>query len=221
MSTNKKPAILGLDLETYSSADLPKCGVYRYVEAPDFEILLCAYAFDEEEVRIVDMACGEKLPQEVVDALRDPEIKKAAWNASFERTCLSRYLGHQLSPKGWYCSMVQAASLSLPLALKNAAEVLKTGEQKDRAGENLIRYFSVPCKPTKSNGGRTRNLPEHDPDAWQQFKNYCLQDVRTERDIRRKLERFPMPDISTRTVLISGRCLRFSSIPTICRMCQI
>jgi DNA polymerase len=139
-----KPKVLGLDLETYSSADLPKCGVYRYVEAEDFVILLCAYAFDDEEVKIVDMACGEPLPQEVVDALEDVGIIKAAWNAQFERTCLSKYLGHQLSPEGWRCSMVHAASLSLPLSLKNAADVLKTGEQKDRAGENLIRYFSLP-----------------------------------------------------------------------------
>lgn len=196
ITQNRPPAsgVLSIDLETFSSVDLPKCGVYRYVESPDFEILLFAYAFDDEEVQIIDMAGGEAIPKEVLDALEDGSIIKAAWNAQFERTCLSKYLGHQLSPDSWRCSMVHAASLSLPLSLKEAAKVLKTGEQKDRAGENLIRYFSIPCKPTKSNGGRTRNLPEHDPEGWQQFKDYCLQDVRTERDIRRRLENFPLPD---------------------------
>ena len=188
------PQVLSIDLETYSSADLSKCGVYRYVEADDFEILLLAYAFDEDEVRIVDMACGESVPQEIWDAIDDPGIIKAAWNAQFERTCIGHYLGRVLSPDSWQCSMIHAASLSLPLALRNAALVLKTGEQKDRAGENLIKYFSMPCKPTKSNGGRTRNLPQHDPEGWRKFKDYCLQDVRTERDIRKRLEAFPMPE---------------------------
>lgn len=188
-----KPTILGIDLETYSDVDLGKCGLYRYVEG-DFHILIFAYAFDDDEVTVVDMAQGEQIPQEVLAAIDDPEIIKAAWNAQFERTCIGKYLGRRLSPVGWRCSMVHAASLSLPLALKNAAKVLKTGEQKDRAGENLIRYFSVPCKPTKSNDGRTRNLPEHNPEGWKQFKAYCAQDVRTERDIRKRLEQFPMPD---------------------------
>lgn len=182
-----------LDLETYSDVDLGNCGVYRYVEG-DFHILLFAYAFDDDPVRIVDMACGEELPQEVVDAIFDSNIIKCAWNAQFERTCLSRFFGTQLSPDSWRCSMIHAASLSLPLKLKTAAEVLKTGEQKDRAGEDLIKYFSVPCKPTKTNGGRTRNLPEHAPEKWQMFKDYCLQDVRTERDIRKRLEQFPLLD---------------------------
>jgi len=185
--------VLSIDLETYSDVDLGNCGVYRYVEG-DFHILLFAYAFDDEDVKIVDLACGEELPKEVVDAIFDEKIIKAAWNASFERTCLSRYFGTRLSPDSWQCSMVWAASLSLPLALKNAAVVLKTGEQKDKAGEALIRYFSIPCKPTKTNGGRTRNLPEHDMDGWRRFKDYCLQDVRTERDIRQKLEYFPLPE---------------------------
>lgn len=191
MCTARK--VLSIDLETYSDVDLGNCGVYRYVEG-DFHILLFAYAFDDEDVKIVDLACGEELPKEVVDAIFDEKIIKAAWNASFERTCLSRYFGTRLSPNSWQCSMVWAASLSLPLALKNAAIVLKTGEQKDKAGEALIRYFSIPCKPTKTNGGRTRNLPEHDMEGWQRFKDYCLQDVRTERDIRRKLEYFPLPE---------------------------
>lgn len=183
---------LQIDIETYSDVDLPSCGVYRYVEG-DFHILLFAYAFGDEDVKCVDMACGEQLPQEVVNAIFDDSIIKSAWNAQFERTCLSKYFGTQLSPDSWQCSMVWAASLSLPLKLKNAAEVLKTGEQKDDAGERLIRYFSLPCKPTKANGGRTRNLPEHAPEDWEKFKSYCIQDVRTERDIRRKLESFSLP----------------------------
>ena len=182
---------LSIDIETYSDVDLSKCGVYKYVEG-DFHILLFAYAFDDEDVKIVDLACGEELPQEVLDAIGDPNVIKWAWNAQFERTCIGHYLGRVLSPDSWRCSMVQAASLSLPLSLKEAAKALKTGEQKDKAGENLIRYFSVPCKPTKSNGGRTRNLPEHNPEGWQQFKDYCMQDVRTERDIRKRLEVFPL-----------------------------
>ena len=183
--------MLSIDLETFSDIDLSSCGVYRYVEG-DFHILLFAYAFDDEDVRVVDMACGEELPQEVRDAIFDETVIKAAWNAQFERTCLSRYFGTQLSPDSWQCSMIWAASLSLPLKLKTAAEVLKTGEQKDDAGERLIKYFSVPCKPTKTNGGRTRNLPEHAPEDWKLFKSYCMQDVRTERDIRHKLEAFPL-----------------------------
>ena len=182
---------LSIDIETYSDVDLSKCGVYKYVEG-DFHILLFAYAFDDEDVKIVDMASGEKLPQEVLDAIDDLNVIKWAWNAQFERTCIGHYLGRVLSPDSWRCSMVHAASLSLPLSLKEAAKALKTGEQKDKAGENLIRFFSVPCKPTKSNGGRTRNLPEHNPEGWQQFKDYCLQDVRTERDIRKRLEVFPL-----------------------------
>ena len=188
---DEKRRVLSIDLETFSDIDLSSCGVYRYVEG-DFHILLFAYAFDDEEVRVVDMACGEELPQEVRDAIFDETVIKAAWNAQFERTCLSRYFGTQLSPDSWQCSMVWAASLSLPLKLKTAAEVLKTGEQKDDAGERLIKYFSVPCKPTKTNGGRTRNLPEHAPEDWALFKSYCMQDVRTERDIRHKLEAFPL-----------------------------
>lgn len=183
--------VLSIDLETYSDVDLPNCGVYRYVEG-DFHILLFAYAFDDEETRCVDMACGEQLPADVVDALQDDSIIKSAWNAQFERTCLSKYFGIQLSPDSWQCTMVWAASLSLPLKLATAAQALKTAQQKDAVGERLIRYFSLPCKPTKANGGRTRNLPEHAPEDWKLFKSYCIQDVETERDIRRRLEKFPL-----------------------------
>ena len=185
--------ILSIDIETYSDVDLGKCGVYRYVEG-DFRVLLFAYAFDDEAVQIVDVAQGEEIPQKVINALNDGSIIKAAWNAQFERICLSSYFGQKFSPDSWRCSMVHAASLSLPLNLKMAAQVLKVGEQKDDAGEKLIRYFSVPCRQTKSNGGRTRNLPKHDPEGWERFKEYCLQDVRTERAIRKKLERFPISD---------------------------
>ena len=183
--------VLSIALETYSEVDLPNCGMYRYVEG-DFHILLFAYAFDDEETKCVDMACGEQLPADVVDALQDDSIIKSAWNALFERTCLSKYLGTQLSPDAWQCTMVWAASLSLPLKLATAAQALKTAQQKDAVGERLIRYFSIPCKPTKSNGGRTRNLPEHAPEDWKLFKSYCIQDVETERDIRRRLEKFPL-----------------------------
>ncbi len=183
--------VLSIDLETYSDVDLPNCGVYRYVEG-DFHILLFAYAFDDEETKCIDMACGEQLPAEVVNALHDDSIIKSAWNAQFERTCLSKYLGTPLSPDSWQCTMVWAASLSLPLKLATAAQALKTAQQKDSVGERLIRYFSLPCKPTKANGGRTRNLPEHAPDDWKLFKSYCIQDVNTERDIRRRLEKFPL-----------------------------
>ena len=193
VKAEKKGKYLSLDLESYSDVDLGQCGVYRYVEG-DFHILLCGYAFDDEPVQIVDLACGEKLPQNVIEAIFDPTIIKSAWNAQFERTCLSKFFGTQLSPDSWQCSMVWAASLSLPLKLKTAAEVLKTGQQKEDAGERLIKFFSVPCKPTKSNGGRTRNLPEHAPEDWERFKSYCKQDVRTERDIRHKLEAFPLKE---------------------------
>ena len=176
MSCNK---YLHIDLETFSDTDLSTCGVYRYCESKNFQILLFAYAFDDEDVRIVDLVQGETIPDGVTEAILCKDIIKIAWNAQFERTCLSKFFGTRLSPDSWRCSMVHAASLSLPLSLKNAALVLKTGEQKDRAGEDLIRYFSIPCKPTKANGGRTRNLPEHAPEKWQMFKEYCLQDVRT------------------------------------------
>ena len=188
----KHRRVLSIDLETYSDIDLGSCGVYRYVEG-DFHVLLFSYAIDDEDVQIVDLANGEELPQEVVDAIFDDSIIKSAWNAQFERTCLSRYFGKRLSPDAWQCSMVWAASLSLPLKLKTAAQVLKTGELKDDAGDRLIRYFSVPCRPTKSNGGRKRNLPEHAPEDWERFKSYCIQDVRTERAIRHRLEALPLP----------------------------
>jgi len=188
------PALMGLDLETYSSAPLPKCGVYRYCDAPDFEILLFSYAFDDEPVQTIDLASGETLPKEVISALEDPGIIKVAYNAQFERVCLSRYLGHWLDPHQWRCTMVMAAYLTLPGRLADAAVALGTAEKKMEEGKDLIRYFSVPCKPTKTNGGRTRNLPADAPEKWAVYRQYNAQDVETERAIRKALEKYPLPE---------------------------
>ena len=188
------PDLMGIDIETYSSAPLPKCGVYRYCDAPDFEILLFAYAFDDEPVQTIDLASGETLPKEVISALEDPSIIKVAYNAQFERVCLSRYLGHWLDPHQWRCTMVMAAYLTLPGRLADAAVALGTTEKKMEEGKDLIRYFSVPCKPTKTNGGRTRNLPADAPEKWAVYKQYNAQDVETERAIRKALEKYPLPE---------------------------
>lgn len=188
------PSIMGLDLETYSSAPLPKCGVYRYCDAPDFEILLFSYAFDDEPIQTIDLASGDVLPQEVISALEDPSIIKVAYNAQFERVCLSRYLGHWLDPHQWRCTMVMAAYLTLPGRLADAAVALGTTEKKMEEGKDLIRYFSVPCKPTKTNGGRTRNLPADAPEKWAVYRQYNAQDVETERAIRKALEKYPLPE---------------------------
>ena len=188
------PALMGLDLETYSSAPLPKCGVYRYCDAPDFEILLFSYAFDDEPAQTIDLASGETLPKEVISALEDPGIIKVAYNAQFERVCLSRYLGHWLDPHQWRCTMVMAAYLTLPGRLADAAVALGTTEKKMEEGKDLIRYFSVPCKPTKANGGRTRNLPADAPEKWAVYRQYNAQDVETERAIRKALEKYSLPE---------------------------
>ena len=188
------PTLMGLDLETYSSAPLPRCGVYRYCDAPDFEILLFSYAFDDEPVQTIDLASGEMLPKEVISALEDPGIIKVAYNAQFERVCLSRYLGHWLDPRQWRCTMVMAAYLTLPGRLADAAVALGTTEKKMEEGKDLIRYFSVPCKPTKTNGGRTRNLPADAPEKWAVYRQYNAQDVETERAIRKALEKYPLPE---------------------------
>lgn len=197
LSANKEGEfmpILSIDIETYSDVDLTKCGVYAYSDSPNFEILLFAYAFDEEPTRITDLACGEKLPQKVLDALEDPAITKAAFNAQFERTCISRYLGWKLSPEGWQCTAVQSAMLALPLSLDNVGEVLNIQRKKLKEGTDLVRFFSMPCKPTKANGGRTRNRPEDAPEKWERFKTYCIRDVDAEREIRQKLWKFPIPE---------------------------
>lgn len=186
--------VLGIDIETYSSAPLPKCGVYRYCDAPDFEILLFSYAFDDAPVETVDLACGKTLPKEVLLALEDQNVLKVAYNAQFERVCLSKYLGHWLDPHQWRCTMVMAASLTLPGRLADVAVALGTAEKKMEEGKDLIRYFSVPCKPTKANGGRTRNRPGDAPEKWAVYKQYNAQDVETERAIRKVLEKYPLPE---------------------------
>lgn len=188
------PDLMGIDVETYSSAPLPKCGVYRYCDAPDFEILLFSYAFDDEPVQTIDLASGETLPPEVISALKEPDVIKTAYNAQFERVCLSRYLGHWLDPHQWRCTMVMAAYLTLPGRLADAAVALGTTEKKMEEGKDLIRYFSVPCKPTKTNGGRTRNLPTDAPEKWAVYRQYNAQDVETERAIRKALEKYPLPE---------------------------
>ncbi len=174
--------------------DLPKCGVYAYSDSPRFEILLFAYAFDDEPTQVVDLACGEQLPDRVLAALEDESVTKTAFNAAFERTCISRYLGRQLSPASWQCTAVQSAMLALPLTLDGVGEVLSIKRKKLKEGVSLLRYFSMPCKPTKANGGRTRNRPQDAPELWERFKAYCIRDVDAEREIRQKMHNYPIPD---------------------------
>lgn len=185
---------LSIDIETYSSVNLQKAGVYKYAESPDFDILLFGYSVDGGAVRVIDIACGEKIPAEIVDALSDESVTKWAFNAQFERVCLSNYLDTWLSPDSWHCTMVWSATLGLPLSLEGVGAVLGLEKQKLTEGKNLIKYFCVPCAPTKTNGGRTRNLPQHDMEKWEQFKAYNLRDVETEMSIQKKLSRFPVPD---------------------------
>ncbi len=186
--------ILEADIETFSDVDLIKCGVYAYADSPAFEILLFAYSFDGGETQIIDLAQGEKLPAEVEEAIFDVSVTKTAYNANFERTCLSKYFGRYIPPESWHCSAVQAAMLALPRSLEDVGRVLGLDEQKMKEGKELIRYFCVPCKPTKANGGRTRNLPRHAPEKWELFKTYCKRDVDVEKSIRRKLHNFPIPE---------------------------
>lgn len=185
---------LSIDIETYSSVNLQKAGVYKYSESPDFDILLFGYSVDGGAVQVIDLACGEKIPAEIVDALSDESVTKWAFNAQFERVCLSNYLDTWLSPDSWHCTMVWSATLGLPLSLEGVGAVLGLEKQKLTEGKNLIKYFCVPCAPTKTNGGRTRNLPQHDMEKWEQFKAYNLRDVETEMSIQKKLTRFPVPD---------------------------
>lgn len=186
--------ILEMDIETYSDVDLIKCGVYAYVDSPVFEVLLFAYSFDGEETEVIDLARGELLPAEVESAIFDENIIKTAFNANFERICLSKHFGRWISPKSWHCSAVQAAMLALPRSLEEVGAVLGLEKQKMKEGKDLIRYFCVPCKPTKTNGGRTRNLPCHAPEKWELFKTYCKRDVDVEKAIRYKLRNFPIPE---------------------------
>ena len=205
---------LSIDIETYSEADLNRTGVYRYAEDPSFEILLFGYSADGGDVQVVDLARGEKIPAEVLDALTDDAVIKAAFNANFERVCLSRYLSdlgvsldpfadrHPLSreqarflnPRSWRCTMIWSAYLGLPLSLAGAGAVLGLEKQKLETGRDLIRYFCRPCAPTQSNGQRTRNLPAHAPDRWEEFIVYNRRDVETEMEIQRRLTNYPVPD---------------------------
>ena len=185
---------LSIDIESYSDVNLSKCGVYKYASSPAFEILLFGYAVDGGDVRVVDLACGEQIPDEILSALSDASVTKWAFNAMFERVCLSNFLGEWLEPEGWRCTMVWAATLGLPLSLESAGVALGLEKQKLTEGKDLIRYFCVPCKPTKANGGRIRNRPEHDPEKWKRFKAYNLRDVETEMQIQERLSRFPVPD---------------------------
>lgn len=186
--------ILGIDIETFSDVDLIKSGVYAYADSPAFEVLLFAYCFDGGETRVIDLAQGEVLPEEVAEAVFDGSVVKMAFNANFERTCLSKYFGRYLPPDSWHCSAVQAAVLALPRSLEDVGAVLGLDERKMKEGKELIRYFCVPCKPTKANGGRRRNLPCHAPEKWEVFKSYCVRDVDVEKAIRRKLGKFPIPE---------------------------
>ena len=208
----EKIKTLSLDLETYSSVSLKKAGVYPYAESPDFEILLFGYSVNGGPVQVVDIACGEQIPKPVLSALTDDTVLKWAFNASFERICLSYWLQRHhpehfksysipedsvrnyLNPEAWRCSMVWSAYIGLPLSLEGAGAVLKLDDQKLCEGKDLIRYFCVPCAPTKSNGSRTRNLPEHAPDKWALLKKYNQRDVEVEMAIQQRLRRYPVPD---------------------------
>ncbi len=203
---------MSIDLETFSDKDIKKCGVYKYAESDNFEILLFAVSINGGDVMVYDLACGDVLPDEIIDALVDDDVIKWAFNAVFERVCLSYWLrrncpekfisysipddtvGNYLAPQSWRCTMIWSAYMGLPLSLEGVGAVLGLKDQKMKEGKDLIRYFCVPCKPTKTNGGRTRNLPEHAPDKWETFKSYNRRDVEVEMGIKEKLRKFPVPD---------------------------
>ena len=189
---------ISIDIETYSDQPLPKTGVYRYVESPLFEILLFSYSVDGGPVKVVDLACGETIPQNILAALEDESVIKWAFNASFERICLSRYLGYPtgdyIDPCSWRCSMIWAATMGLPLSLEGVGTVLGLEKQKLTEGKDLIKYFCQPCAPTKTNGQRTRNLPAHAPDKWLNFKKYNVRDVEVEMAIQDRLANHPVPE---------------------------
>jgi DNA polymerase len=189
---------LSIDIESYSKANLSKTGVYRYAEDPSFEILLFGYSVDDGAVKVVDLAQGENLPGKIRSALSDPDVTKWAFNASFERVCLSRFLGlptgQYLDPSQWRCSMIWAATMGLPLSLLGVGSVLKLDKQKLSEGKDLVKYFCQPCAPTMVNGGRTRNRPENAPEKWEMFKQYNVRDVETEMSIQERLSKFPVSD---------------------------
>ena len=187
-----------IDVETYSDVDLSKSGVFKYVESNSFEILLFGYSVDGSDVKVVDLANGEKIPPYILDALTDPNVKKFAFNSMFERIALSKFLGlpcgTYLDPSSWYCDMVWCSSLGLPLSLENVGIVLGLEKKKLSVGKDLIRYFCKPVEPTKSNGGRTRNFPSDAPDKWELFKEYNARDVQAELEIHNRISKFPMQD---------------------------
>ena len=185
---------LAIDIETYSDVSLPDCGVHRYAASEQFEILLFAYSLNDEPTQIIDLASGEKIPDKIMEYLTDDSVIKTAYNAAFERNCINRFFGLSLKPEGWRCTLVQASMLSLPLSLEGVGEALNLDKKKMSEGKDLIRYFCMPCKPTKANGGRTRNLPSDAPEKWELFKTYCIRDVDVEKQIRNKLAKFPIPD---------------------------
>ena len=186
--------LMAIDIETYSDISLPDCGVHRYVASEQFGILLFAYSIDEGEIRVIDLASGERMPEEVMDLLMDDSVIKTAFNAAFERTCINRYFGISLPPEVWRCTAVQSAILALPLSLEGVGEALSLDKKKMSEGKELIRFFCMPCKAAKANGGRTRNLPSDAPEKWEQFKTYCKRDVDVEMQIRKKLKNYPIPD---------------------------
>lgn len=185
---------LAIDIETYSDVSLPDCGVHRYAASEQFEILLFAYSLNDEPTQIIDLASGEKIPDKIMEYLMDDSVIKTAYNAAFERNCINRIFGLSLKPEGWRCTLVQASMLSLPLSLEGVGEALNLDKKKMSEGKDLIRYFCMPCKPTKANGGRTRNRPSDAPEKWELFKTYCIRDVDVEKQIRNKLAKFPIPD---------------------------
>lgn len=185
---------LSIDIESFSSANISKCGAYKYSESSDFEILLFAYSVDGQPVEVVDLAQGETIPEDVIKSLSDETVIKHAFNANFERVCLSRFLGLNgfLNPRGWHCTMVWAATLGLPLSLAGVGAVLGLDKQKLSEGKDLVRYFCMPCNATKVNQGRTRNLSRHSLDKWRDFVAYNIRDVEVEVAIQQKLSNFPV-----------------------------
>ena len=193
---------LSIDIETFSDIDLIKCGVYKYADSPAFEILLFAYSVDDGEIHIVDLVSGEELPEEIAEAIKSDTVIKTAFNAQFERVCLSKHLGILLDPSSWYCTAVQAAELSLPSSLADVGAALGLERQKMTEGKELIKYFCVPCKPTKSNGSRTKNMPWDAPEKWTLFKEYCKRDVDVERQIAKKLDMYPISESEHRLYVL-------------------
>ena len=196
---------LSIDIETFSDIDLIKCGVYKYADSPAFEILLFAYSIDDGEINIIDLVNGEELPEEIAEAIKSDTVIKTAFNAQFERVCLSKHLGILLDASSWYCTAVQAAELSLPSSLADVGAALGLERQKMTEGKELIKYFCVSCKPTKSNGGRTRNMPGDAPEKWALFKEYCKRDVDVERQIAKKLEMYPISESEHRLYVLDQR----------------